>query len=183
MEIPEIKSRLSLERVLSHYNRSPDHNHRLKCPFHDDKTPSLQVYPETNTWTCFSSNCKAGSGDQIDFIMKYENISKHEAIMQAKRLCDLDPALVGKTKPGKAKLTAGGNDNQTAEALSRTAVLTKIFNSFRNGMQRSQAGRQYAESSGLDTERLGVGYNSGQFHQNSKASNHLMKSFVKYGIL
>jgi len=84
MEIKEIKQRLKLETVLEHYGLKPDRNHRLKCPFHDDKKPSLQVYPETGTWTCFSSNCKAGSGDQIDFIMKYENITKHQAILKSK---------------------------------------------------------------------------------------------------
>ena len=50
-------------------------------------------------------------------------------------------------------------------------------------MQRSQAGRQYAESRGLDPERLEIGYNSGQFHHNGKVNDQLMKSFVKYGIL
>ena len=86
MEISEIKSRLPLETVLSHYNLVPDRSHKLKCPFHDDKDPSLQVYPKTNSWTCFSSNCSAGSGDVIDFIMKYENISKARAIVKAKEM-------------------------------------------------------------------------------------------------
>jgi DNA primase len=84
MEIEEIKSKLSLQQVLNNYNLTLDKNSRLICPWHKDKTPSLQIYPKTNTWTCFSSNCNAGSGDQIDFIMKYEKLSKHEAIMKAK---------------------------------------------------------------------------------------------------
>ncbi|WP_410470252.1 CHC2 zinc finger domain-containing protein [Chryseobacterium sp. FH2] len=28
------------------------------CPFHEDKTPSMQVYYKTQTAYCFSSNCK-----------------------------------------------------------------------------------------------------------------------------
>ena len=76
MEIPEIKQSLSILKVLANYNLVPDKNNRLKCPFHDDTTPSFQVYPKTNTWNCFSSNCQAGSGDQVDFIMKHEKISK-----------------------------------------------------------------------------------------------------------
>jgi len=166
MEIPEIKKRLLIETVLKRYQLFPDHNNRLRCPFHDDKTPSMQVYPETGTWTCFSSNCSAGSGDQIDFIMKYEKITKHQAIMKAKELLGIiqDPS-------------------KSPETLSRIAVLTKIFSSFRNGMLRSQSGRQYAESRGLDPDLLEVGYNSGQYHHNDKVSDHLLKSFVKYGLL
>ena len=53
MEISEIKQRLSIETVLSHYNLHPDKHHFLKCPFHDDKDPSLKIYPETNTFNCF----------------------------------------------------------------------------------------------------------------------------------
>jgi len=166
MEIREIKQRLKIETVLGRYNLTPDRNNRLKCPFHDDKTPSLQVYPETNTWTCFSSNCKAGSGDQIDFIMKYEKITKHQAILKSKEFLGIHSSTI-----------------QSPETLSRIAVLTKIFSSFRNGMLRSQSGRQYAESRGLDPDLLEMGYNSGQYHHNGKVSNPLLKSFIKYGLL
>ncbi len=83
MEISEIKSRLTILTVLKHYNLEPDRNHRLNCPFHSDKTPSMQVYEKTNTVYCFSSNCKTHgkSIDQIDFIMYKEQISKHQAIL------------------------------------------------------------------------------------------------------
>ncbi len=60
MDIPDIKTRLTIKEVLEHYHLIPDKSNRLLCPFHDDKTPSLQVYPKTNTWTCFSTNCSSG---------------------------------------------------------------------------------------------------------------------------
>ncbi|MBB4044907.1 CHC2 zinc finger domain-containing protein [Bacteroides reticulotermitis] len=47
MDIPEIKSRLSIESVLRYYVLRMDGNSRLCCPFHSDRTPSLQVYPQT----------------------------------------------------------------------------------------------------------------------------------------
>jgi DNA primase len=52
MEIAEIKTRLTLSQVLKHYGLKPDKNLRLRCPFHDDKTPSLQVYYKTHTCYC-----------------------------------------------------------------------------------------------------------------------------------
>jgi len=77
MEIQEIKTRLSIAQVLAHYNMKADKNARMCCPFHDDKTPSMQVYEKTNTVYCFSGNCKTHghSLDVIDFIMHQENIT------------------------------------------------------------------------------------------------------------
>jgi len=84
MEIQEIKSQLTLAQVLQHYSLKPDKNMRLNCPFHEDKTPSLQVYYKTHTAYCFSSNCKTHgkSMDIIDFIMHKENTDKHNALLK-----------------------------------------------------------------------------------------------------
>ena len=87
MEISQIKTELSIKTVLNHYNLSPDRNQRLNCPWHNDKTPSLQIYPKTNTWSCFSSNCNAGSGDTIEMTQKMEKCTKHEALKKAAELC------------------------------------------------------------------------------------------------
>lgn len=165
MEIQEIKQKLSIEAVLSRYQLTADRSNRLKCPFHDDKTPSMQVYPKTGTWTCFSSNCNAGSGDQIDFIMKKEGCTKHEAILKAKEML------------GVATVPTD------ATSFSRVAVLTKIFGTFRHGMQRSVVGQQYMEGRGLDPERQEVGYNSGQYHHKGRINDRLLASYVKYGLL
>ena len=136
MEITQIKRELSIMQILSSYNLTFDRNNRLCCPWHKDKTPSLQIYPKTNTWTCFSSNCNAGSGDQIDFIMKYEKISKHEAIMKAKQML--------------------GYEQETS--LDKIAILTKYYQGSVHSMQRSKKGRAYAESRNIDAEKLKIGF-------------------------
>ncbi len=138
MEITEIKSRLTLDQVLRTYSFTPDRNHRLRCPWHDDKTPSLQIYPKTNTWTCFSSNCNAGSGDQIDFIMRYEKITKHEALVKAKAM--IDPSYASKTQ------------------LSTVAILTKYYQGSLHAMQRSKKAQVYSNERGLNYEQLGIGF-------------------------
>lgn len=45
MEIFEIKTRLSLLTVLHHYSLKPDKHDFILCPFHEDKEPSLKIYP------------------------------------------------------------------------------------------------------------------------------------------
>jgi DNA primase len=74
MRIAEIKSVLSITEVLAHYGLSLDRWNRVCCPWHDDKRPSLQVYPKTNTWTCFSTKCSAGSGDVVEMIQRMEKM-------------------------------------------------------------------------------------------------------------
>ncbi|MCD3223801.1 CHC2 zinc finger domain-containing protein [Clostridium botulinum] len=52
----------------------------IKCPFHNEKTPSLKIkyFPDANKerWHCFGCD---DTGDAIDFIMKYKNLSYKEA--------------------------------------------------------------------------------------------------------
>ena len=83
MEITEIKQRLPLAELLRHYNLKPDKHLRLHCPFHDDKTPSMQVYYKTHTVYCFSGSCKTGgkSLDVIDFVIKSGGIQYTEKKM------------------------------------------------------------------------------------------------------
>jgi DNA primase len=83
MEIREIKSSLNILTVLNHYNLKPNKNGMLKCPFHEDKDPSLKVYTNTNTFNCFGCG---KAGDQIEFIQLKENCSKHEAIVPKRNL-------------------------------------------------------------------------------------------------
>jgi DNA primase len=144
MEIQEIKTRLSIAQVLEHYNLKADgtalgKNARLCCPFHDDKTPSMQVYEKTNTVYCFSANCKTHghSLDVIDFIMHQENISKHEALKKA------------------TQMVTGGVPHPTDE-MTKTELLTKLFNYFKNGLKSSPQAREYCQSRGLYS--LGIGF-------------------------
>src|SRR5215472_15136329 len=46
---------------------------RLRCPFHEDKTPSLSISAETGKFHCFG--CHAKGGDIFDFVVAKEEIS------------------------------------------------------------------------------------------------------------
>jgi DNA primase/predicted transcriptional regulator len=140
MDIPTIKSRLTITQVLEHYHLKPDRNHRLLCPFHEDKTPSLQVYPDTNTWTCFSTNCHAGSGDVIDFILNKEGFSKHEAIEKAKILAGAMGIAPTKSKQPPSE--------------------EGLFASFLQSLPRCSKALAYVKERGLE-KVAEIGYNPG----------------------
>jgi DNA primase len=115
MEISEIKSRLNIKAVLAHYGLGADSNKRVHCPFHEDKTPSMQVYFKTNTVYCFSAKCSTNghSLDVIDFIMYKEKITKHEALKKASSM--LEPAPENPSLIEHFKATEITNKNTKGE--------------------------------------------------------------------
>lgn len=133
MEITEIKQQLTIGQVLDHYGLKTNTHNMLCCPFHQDKTPSLQIYRQTGTWTCFSSNCNAGSGDVIDFIMKMDKSTKHEAIVKAKE-------LAGYNKP--------------------EPPYEKLFKTFLTNVKKADKAQAYLKERGLNPERIEIGYNN-----------------------
>lgn len=148
MEIQQIKEKLTILEVLQHYRLQPNKNKMLCCPFHPDKNPSMQVYPETNTVHCFSGNCpQTGKAiDQIDFIMHKESCSKHEAILKAKK-------LLGETIIEKV--------NQKHQAMNdKDQNLTETFSNLQEALPRSKKAMEYLESRNLQ-EVKEVGYNPG----------------------
>jgi DNA primase len=138
MEIQEIKQRLTINTVLNHYGIKADKNDMAKCPFHNDKTPSLQIYHKSNTYCCFSSNCNAGTGDQIQFIELQEKQGKHQAILKAKELLGV-----------------------------KESSLNEIFTKLKQNVNKSPKAKQYIESRNLDLKLIAsagsaveVGYNA-----------------------
>jgi len=51
--------------------------HMARCPFHDDKTASLALYTDTNSFYCFA--CAKG-GDVIRFVELLHNCGFKEAV-------------------------------------------------------------------------------------------------------
>ena len=171
MDIKDIKAKLSILEVLQHYGLKPDKNDRLRCPFHPDKTPSLQVYPKTNTYCCFSSNCQAGTGDAIQFIELYEKCSKHEALKKATELAG------GETPKAPTPVT----QLTETDSLTKTAVLSKAFGLFQRALPKTKRAAEYLQSRGLDYKQHEAGIiNNGYHHELSK---EFIESLAKFGLL
>jgi DNA primase len=172
MDIKDIKAQLSITQVLQHYNLRADKNNKLCCPFHEDKSPSLQIYPATNTYCCFSASCKAKTGDAIQFIQLKENCTKHEALNKATLLLHNQPII----KPTEAKLFI------EVEPLEKIAVLTKFFSYYKLGLPRSKKAVDYLESRCIDYKKIETAFNSGNLHTDAK-HKHLAESMAQVGLL
>lgn len=175
MEISDIKKQLSMLTVLQHYGLKTDRQHRMCCPFHADKTPSMQVYYKTQTAYCFSANCKTHgkSMDVIDFILHKEELSKASAIQKAKELLD----NVSKNHLAKAHSAI------PTKSKHRIEVLQKIFAYFCNALPYSKAAQTYLEQRRLDYKKIAIGYNAGQFHLGAKKEEAFINECIANGLL
>ena len=77
--LDDLKQRSDIGTVISGYAalRRQGRTSKCLCPFHSEKTASMVVYHENQSFYCFG--CGAG-GDVISFIMRIENLSYIEAV-------------------------------------------------------------------------------------------------------
>ena len=77
--LSELKYRSDISDIASSYMQLKRRGRNLVglCPFHSEKTPSFNIYPENGSFYCFG--CGAG-GDVITFVMKIENLDYMEAV-------------------------------------------------------------------------------------------------------
>lgn len=168
MEIRDIKAHLGILTVLNSYNLKPNKNNMLKCPFHEDKEPSLKIYTNTNTFNCFG--CGA-NGDTIEFIQLKEKCTKHEAIEKAKSLANplynINPEPMEKT--------------EDKNLLPRIAVLSKVAQDSKASFKRTANAKDYIRSRKLDPDKMEVGYIGTDFGKTW--NKQLLESGLQLGIL
>lgn len=142
----------------------------LLCPWHEDKTASLQVNLEKNFYKCHACG---KTGDVIQFIEDYEKISKYEAIKKAKSFIENSVFKAGRKTQSPHKNAEEG----------RTDFLEKMFAYFKNALHSSKPARDYLEKRNLDNSILEIGYNSGQFHHGERKSEELINNAIETGLL
>ena len=82
IDIDQLKRRNPIAEVVRRHGvelRGQGRRLTGRCPFHEDRTPSFCVYPETESFHCFG--CGA-SGDVIDFIRRTQGLGFREAVLR-----------------------------------------------------------------------------------------------------
>ena len=149
--IQEVVRRNDIEEVVGQYVQLRRRGRTLSglCPFHNEKTPSFVVYPDTQSFYCFG--CGA-AGDVINFVRKYNNLGYVESVKQL-------AARVGMPLP----------DEEDREARARQRLLeinrsaARYFYEQLNARtpKAAQARRYWKEKRGLSDaaiRRFGLGY-------------------------
>ena len=104
-------------------------NGQMCCPFHEDRTPSLRIYPDH--YHCFGFGCGA-HGDQLDWLIAVEGMDRDDAIELLK---NWDGPLVERVyKHDKAELNRNTALRLWGAATSITGTLAARYLSETRGI-------------------------------------------------
>ena len=138
----EIKARNDVVDVIGTFVslKKRGRNHIGLCPFHQEKTPSFNVDPLTQTFKCFG--CGEG-GDIFTFVEKYQNMSFVEAAEFLARRVGLN------FERGRGQTPEKLSEREQMLALNETAA--KFFE---ERLQKADSARQYLLNRGLSVETI-----------------------------
>lgn len=148
--ITELKGYSDIEQIISSYVRLTRRGriHVGLCPFHNEKTGSFTVYPDSQSFYCFG--CGAG-GDVVSFIRRVENLEYLEALRFL-------AAKAGLTLPEDA------GDDRTAKLKLRILEINRETARFFHAALSADSGRAglaYLRGRGLSDDtirRFGLGF-------------------------
>ena len=81
-----IKAAVPMRQAAEHYGLKVNRNGMARCPFHNDRHPSLKLNEEY--FFCFGCGAK---GDVIDFVARLFDLSSYEAVQKLAADFGLDP--------------------------------------------------------------------------------------------
>ena len=142
--VEQIKDRLDIVDVIgqSVQLRKAGRSFKGLCPFHQEKTPSFIVFPDSQTFHCFG--CHAG-GDLFNYVMQQERIDFSEALKTLARQAGVE---LEERKPETAPPPADQYDYLYDLNQRATSFFAHVLWRTSHG----EAGRQVLDERGIDRE-------------------------------
>jgi DNA primase len=137
--------------------RRAGRNYVGRCPWHDDRRPSLQVNQDRQTWKCWV--CDIG-GDVFSFVMKREGCDFREALQM---LADRAGIQLSQ-QPQKKAAPGSPDDKNTLYQCCDWAA--KQFHEFLLRSEAAEVARQYVENRNItpeSVERFRVGFSPNEW--------------------
>lgn len=132
--------------------RRQGRNFVARCPWHDDRRPSLQVNPERQSWKCWVCNI---GGDVFSYVMKQENVGFAEALQM---LADRAGISLADSKGA----SSSKNRDEKQRLFKALVWASAQFREFLAGSQPEAAeARAYLEQRGIEQrsiEEFHIGY-------------------------
>jgi DNA primase catalytic core len=146
-EIERLKKEIPIERLVTGFGvelKRTGANLVGRCPFHDDRTPSLILTPETNLWRCMGK-CNIG-GSTIDWVMRTQGVSFRHA---AELLRADHPSLAA----GEGRVVRKGTTAKLASPITLDAddqqTLRDVVGFYHDTLVNAPEALRYLEGRGL----------------------------------
>ena len=120
-----------------------------KCPFHNDRTPSLVITPSKNLWHCLGA-CNAG-GTAIDWVMRADGISFRHAVELLR--ADHLPSHASPIQPVKVGTVRKLPPPVEREADDRV-LLMQVVDYYSDTLKQSPEALKYLSSRGLTSPEI-----------------------------
>ncbi len=164
--VSQIKERLDVVEVVGSkvQLRQAGRNFKGLCPFHNEKTPSFVVFPDSQSYHCFGCG---KSGDIFSFMMDTESLDFADTLKQLAQRANVEIKSIVARDPDK-----DAHRDRLIELNERAAAF------FANALWSSSHGepaRALLERRGVDrptAERFGLGFAPDSFNA---LRNHLLR--------
>lgn len=150
--VAEVRDRTDIVELVGAYVqlKRTGRSYKGLCPFHQEKTPSFVVFPDSGNFHCFG--CGKG-GDAFTFYGQVEHLEFREALQELARRAGVELA--------SAPTVAPEVDAHRQRLLELNALAAAFFANVLTNSRAGGPGRQVVERRGLSGEivaRFGLGY-------------------------
>jgi DNA primase catalytic core len=146
-EIERLKKEIAIERLVTGFGielKRTGANLVGRCPFHEDRTPSLIVTPSTNLWRCMGK-CNVG-GSTIDWVMRTQGVSFRHA---AELLRTDHSSLAAGNGHVVRQATTVKLESPIAQDADDQQTLRDVVRFYHDTLKDSPEALRYLESRGL----------------------------------
>jgi len=133
-------------------------NHLGRCPWHDDKDPSLSVDGEKGLYNCFGCG---ESGDVFSLVEKMKGCGFKEALEFLRKRKGTVPPAVKPTKKIAAAPSAAAKRADPKTVHKQIYTLTDITEYYHKKLYENKAALSYLEGRGLTNKELYVRFKLG----------------------
>jgi DNA primase len=150
--VSEIRERTDIIELIEGYTplKKAGRSYKGLCPFHQEKTPSFVVFPDSQNFHCFG--CGKG-GDIFTFYMEIERVDFREALRELARRAGVELDSTPGVGPEK--------DERREKLLAALDLAATFYHDLLVRQPAGEPGRRLAQERGLDDamiERFRLGF-------------------------
>ena len=150
--VAEVRERTDIVELVGAYVqlKRTGRSYKGLCPFHQEKTPSFIVFPDSQNFHCFG--CGKG-GDAFTFYQQVEHVDFREALQELARRAGVELA--------SSPTVAPEVDAHRQRLIELNELAAAFYANILTNSQAGAPGREVVEQRGLSPEvvaRFGLGY-------------------------